>query len=160
MVVTRNMIAFANIINADTLVDKIPLHEIVSTEAAFDLISTADGEIKLRRSFALRANCDDMQQAGSTTQVLRIQTLTNGHNAGREYCLRAESSRSCEDLISMIAHLSDAAKKERSAADSSLSRFHFKVKQVFTSEKFQAATAALIVLVCQPLLPNVVKQGK
>jgi hypothetical protein len=140
------MIAFANI-NDDALIDKIPLHEIVKIEAVTDLRSIADGGVadRSQKSFSVMAPNNSMRINAESFEVLRIFTLPNGHNAGREYCLRAESSQLCEELISKISDNSKAAK--RAAADSKFARFHLKIQQMFASERFQAATAALIILV-------------
>jgi hypothetical protein len=144
VVISERMIAFAHV-NDEALVDKIPIDEIVSIEGVVHQRVTAE-KIPVLNSANMLASLKNLGiQKDDVTDTLRISTHSSGHNAGREYFLRASSSTLCEELIGKLTEYSDAAKR----ADSSswIAIFHQKLRMVYVSEKFQSVAAVLIILV-------------
>ena len=144
------MIAFAHL-NDEALVDKIPIHEIVSIEGFVDQRVGAE-KIRAEKIPVLKSvgslpslKSVNLQMEG-LPDTLRISTIPGGHNGGREYCLRAASSALCEELICNLRAYCDSAKL--AASNSKLAHLHMRLKMVYVSKKFQAVAAVLIVLVC------------
>ncbi len=144
MVITERMIAFAHV-NDEALVDKIPVDEIVSIEGVVNQRVTAE-KIPVVKSANMMSSLKNLGiQSDDVTDTLRISTHSDGHNAGRDYFLRATSPTLCEELIGKLNEYSDAAK--RADSSSRIAIFHQKLKMVYVSEKFQSIAAVLIILV-------------
>ncbi len=149
VVITERMIAFAHV-NDDALVDKIPIHEIVGIEGFVDQrVGTeklrAERIPVLKSENVLTSHKNINIQREGLPDALRISTLPNGHNGGREYCLRAASSTLCEELVSKLTEYSESAKL--AVSNSRVANMHQKLKMVYDSGKFQALAAVLIILV-------------
>ncbi len=78
------------------------------------------------------------------THALQIRTDKQGQNAGRKYCLRADSDEAAAALIGKLNKLAKVARKAAAAA-TRWERIRSRVCKVYDSSMFQGVAAFLIV---------------
>jgi hypothetical protein len=134
---TEDVIAFARV-GDSLLLDAVPLSEVTSVGL-------------------MMSNEHRSQQHGPTTSydsvvdfthAFQIQTVKNGHNAGRKYILRADTD---EEVSNLIEHLGNIAKKaaraRKKTGETCQERLQRYVRKVYSASWFQAITATLIIAV-------------
>ena len=133
---TKDVIAFARA-DESTLLDAIPLFEVMSIEVMISVDQRADQHGQQTNSY---------DAVVDFTNAFQIRTVKNGQNAGRKYVLRANSA---EEVTAIMDQLSDLAKKaaENEAAKTWRDKLQQRVRQVYISQWFQAITTTLIIAV-------------
>ena len=132
--VTKEAVHFA-FQREDTEIDHIPLAEIVVINATMD--SDLGAELN-----------DKGLQDAEAEHTIHITTETGGHNSGRSYYLRADSTEKIDSLVQSVRRLAREAKKRRDNHNI-FQRTQCRVRRVYESTPSRAIIIVLIAMVTQ-----------
>jgi hypothetical protein len=148
------------ITKGDSLLDTIPLHEVLNINETSDDFSTSQRMIATRRPDSIRtaltetvAHLPHSKSRRSLNKTsggcLQLKTIPDGFNAGRAYHLKTNGT-SCSLIAAQLSEAVKCAKKKFDRK-SSFVKIKDKVKEVQESFMFQVFVGLLIVAVRRSL---------
>ena len=136
VVFTKDAVAFAQV-DEDTMLDAIPLAEVIGIESMVNVRESDQNEAHPQNEF---------EKAMDFTSAFQIRTIKKGYNAGRKYFLRASSDDERDELIKQLTVLSKIA-IARAETATEWERMQSRVRVVYNSSLFQGVAAFLIIAV-------------
>jgi hypothetical protein len=131
-------ILFAKV-NGDTVLDLIPLAEIIGIESMVDQGQTTETETKIQSESAIQNTID-------FSNSFQIRTRKGGFNAGRKYYFRADSEENLAEALSYtLAAAKEAARKAETRSRWAL--LQEQIRGVNNSDWFQGIATFLIMAV-------------
>jgi hypothetical protein len=144
MVIAKDMIYFA-LVDEDSVVDCIPLHEIsqikrMGLDGGTEQVHSTHAKSFFQGSSHLQLS------SNLFFRTVRVDTHPDGYNSGRTYYLQASSDEELTRLNNLLTDYTKDARK-RYEAKSVLERSQTKVRKFFHSPGFQCAAAFFILAV-------------
>ena len=152
MAYNKTRLFFTLIGDDDTIRDQIPLHEIKTIEIMPESTEIRQNDDERHHSISsVDKNQFNLSRASSKNdnaypKIIRIETIPDGYNSGRDYYFKPDSTECCESIVEELRRYASAA-KGRNTGISSLQKLQTTALSIYDSIPFQIVSALLIIAV-------------